>query len=102
MMTRAPLGCLAVLIFSLFVINVSAQLPAERPQKPPPAQPPGDQAAQMCPPVAVQPQPFGTVRDGQKVFFTANYPAGGDSKPTLTIVWNTSAGTITHGQGSNR
>ena len=103
MIKRAPFGCLAVVIFILSATTISAQLPAERPTKPPPVQQPGGEpAAQPCPPVAIQPQPVGTLREGQKVYFTANYPSNGEPKPGLTIVWNTSAGSILQGQGSNR
>jgi len=98
---RVPLGCLAVIFSVVLGIAVTAQIPERSPKTPPPAQP-GEQTVQPCPPIAVQPQPGGTVRDGQKVYFTANYPSGGEPKTALTIVWNTSAGSILQGQGTNR
>lgn len=102
MSKRAPFGCLAVLVLCLLGgVNV-AQYPAGSPRPSP--TPGGEQQAQPCPPIAVQPQPFGQVRDGQKIFFTANYSlgGGGDIRNNLTIVWNASAGSITSGTGTNR
>lgn len=54
-----------------------------------------------CPSVSVQPLVQRQVREGQPVGFVVNL-AGGDPKVAPTIVWNTSAGTITQGQGSRR
>ena len=101
MIKRAPIGCVAVMFFASLGMTVTAQLP-QRPPKAPPVQP-AEQPPQPCPPIVVQPQPFGTVRDGQKIYFTANYPsAGGEPKTGLTVIWNTSAGTILQGQGTAR
>ena len=101
MVKRAQFRCLVFIFSALFGITVRAQLP-QRPPRPTPEQQPVEQSTQPCPPVAVQPQPFGTVRDGQKIYFTASYPVSPEQRPALTVVWNTSAGTILQGQGTNR
>ena len=98
MIKKVPLGYLAV-TFSFFCFITSvAQLP-DRPPRP--AVAPSPEQAPVCSAVTVQPQPAGTTRDGQRIFFTASYQVV-DPKTTLTIIWNTSAGSITQGQGTNR
>jgi len=54
-----------------------------------------------CPNISVQAQAARTVRDGQPITFAANI-AGGDPKVQPTILWTTTAGVITEGQGTRR
>jgi hypothetical protein len=54
-----------------------------------------------CPTVGVQGNPGQRVRDGQIITFTANI-AGGDPKVVPTIVWSTTAGSITRGHNTRR
>lgn len=97
MIKRFSLGCLAAVFTFLICGTLIAQLPAT-PQKP---TPPAGEQAPVCSAVTIQAQPAGTVRDGQRIFFTANYQ-NADARNTLTIIWNTSAGTILRGQGTSR
>jgi hypothetical protein len=64
-----------------------------------PAQP--AQVVQPCPTIGVQAQPGQPVREGQRVNFIANIN-GGDPKVVPTIVWNTTAGSITQGHNTRR
>jgi hypothetical protein len=98
MIKKAPLGYLAVIFSFLIGGTAVAQLP-DRPPKP--VTVPSPEQGPVCSVVTVQAQPPGTVRDGQKIFFTANYQVA-DPKATLTIIWNASAGSIAQGQGTNR
>jgi hypothetical protein len=75
--------------------------PRQQPQQqPPPQQQSQQDAGAVCPQLLVQAQPGGPIRDGQKVYFTVNFN-GGDTKNMPTIVWNTTAGVVTSGQGTN-
>jgi len=89
----------AVSIF-LFILCAaalgSAQLPAQT-TRPTPAPAP----AAPCPTLSVQAQPQQGVRDGQKVYFTANI-IGGDPNVVPVIVWNVTAGSIVQGQNMRR
>lgn len=98
-MIRKSLIGFEILTISVFVGSTAlAQLP-DRPSKP--ANAPTVEQPAVCSVVSVQAQPAGTVREGQKIFFTANYQVT-DPHATLTIIWNSSAGSITQGQGTNR
>jgi hypothetical protein len=101
-------------IFSCFLLGGTAmgQMPYPPATPSPTRQPPRQQQQQppqqqqqeppaTCPQLMVQAQPGGPVRDGQKVYFTVVFN-GGDTRNMPTIVWNTSAGAVTGGQGSNR
>ena len=114
-MQRAVVGFFAVLFLALFAGIAGAQDQAPprrgvRPMPPTPAaapqqqqqpqQQPGENAG-GCPTVVIQAQPGQVIRDGQPIVFMANV-AGGDPKVAPTLVWNTSAGTITQGQDSRR
>src|SRR6478672_743688 len=86
-MRRTALLTFSFVLIFLSAIGISAQ---DRPF-----------ATRTCPNFSVQPLNPAQVRAGQPVGFMANI-AGGDPKVVPTIVWNTSAGTITQGQGSRR
>ena len=93
-----------VLIF-LSAIGISAQVfrpfvtPTPTPSPTPTATP--EPRVYPCPNLSVQPLNPAQVRAGQPIVFMANI-AGGDPKIVPAIVWSTSAGTITQGQGSRR
>ena len=79
-----------------YVFRTPTPTPTPKPTpKPPPA------VSTLCPTINVQAQPGQIVRDGQRMFFTANI-AGGDPKVIPVIVWNTTAGTVVQGQNTRR
>lgn len=92
-MPSTNVKAVSVFLFILCVAaSASAQIPAAKP-----AGPPGSQ----CPTLSVQAQPPQGVRDGQKVYFTANI-IGGDPNVVPVIVWNVTAGSIVQGQNMRR
>src|SRR5262245_34170332 len=103
-MRKAVTRSLPVLFCFLLSGTAAAQYPA--PAQPQPPRPPGTVVtelpkAQPCPALSVQVQPGGPIRDGQRVIFSASF-VGGDQKVVPTIVWSTTAGSGTQGQGSPR
>ena len=98
-----------VLFFLLFSASSHAQYVFRSPtptptptpsQKPPPQIAPEPRAGQ-CPVVSVQAQPPGPIRDGQRIYFSANI-AGGDPRVVPNILWSTLGGSVMSGQNSRR
>lgn len=102
-MRKALIGLLPLLFFfSLVEIAVGQDMP--RPSAPnprPPSPTGGGVESKGCPMVAVQAQSPQPVRDGQRISFVLNIN-GGDPNITPIIVWTTSSGSITQGQGTHR
>jgi hypothetical protein len=80
-----------------YVIRTPTPTPTPRPSPTPTPEP----RNVPCPSIGVQPQSGPQVRDGQKTGFIANI-AGGDPKVIPVLLWSTSAGFITQGQGTRR
>jgi len=102
-MQKPVTSSLPLLFCFLLSGTAAAQYPAP-PPSPPQQRPPvaiTEPKAQGCPALSVQAQPNGPIRDGQRVIFSASF-AGGDPKAAPTIVWSTTAGSVTQGQGSGR
>lgn len=104
-MQKAVIGFVTVLFSISLVETAKAQYvfatptPTPAPKtSPTPVAPTGPAP---CPTVAVQATPNQRVRDGQKIIFTANI-AGGDPKVVPTILWSTSAGSISDGNHTRR
>jgi hypothetical protein len=93
----------SVVIIFLSAIGISAQVfnPFATPTPTPTPKPTPEPRVYACPSMTVQRANPGLVRIGQPIGFFANI-VGGDPKIVPTIVWTTSAGTITQGQGSRR
>jgi len=88
---------ISVFLFILSAaVSASAQLPAQTTRPTPAAA-----AVAPCPTLTIQAQPPQGVRDGQRVYFTANI-MGGDPNVVPVIVWNVSAGSIVQGQNMRR
>jgi hypothetical protein len=102
-MSRAVTGFLAVLFLVLLSGTAKAQYvfpkatptPSPSPTATPSPTPP------PCPTVKVHTQAGRRIRDGERARFTANI-VGGDQKVIPTIVWSTSAGVITGGNGTRQ
>ena len=102
MMQKSVFGCFAVLLLLSLTGATLAQTtpaPAQPPNPSPTVTPPA--GPPPCPTVSVQTQAGRRARDGEPVSFSANI-AGGDPKVVPTIIWSTSAGSITKGQGTRR
>jgi len=93
----------AFILLALIVVCCAAERTLcqdPRPPAPPP-QKPSPVAVNVCPAINVQAQPAGIVRDGQRVFFSANMN-GGDQSVAPVLVWNTTAGVVVQGQNTRR
>ncbi|HKP70784.1 MAG TPA: hypothetical protein VJV05_15960 [Pyrinomonadaceae bacterium] len=96
--------CFFAVVSFFFLVTVSARAqhvfptPSPTPKPSPTATP---VPTPPCPTVSVQGLGGRWVQDGQPLAFTLNI-AGGDPKVQPTIIWSTSAGTITKGQGARR
>jgi hypothetical protein len=105
MTQRAVLGTFTILVFSLFAATATGQFvyrsPTPTPTPKPPIEAPQNATPAPCPTVAVLVQGQQVIRDGQPIAFMANI-AGGDPKIVPTIVWSTSAGLVSQGQGTRR
>jgi hypothetical protein len=108
-MTKKAVATLLPVLFFLsltgtataqYVFTTPTPTPTPTPRPSPPAAAPNPGPA-PCPTVAVQAVPGQPVRDGQRVNFVANIN-GGDPKVVPTIVWNTSAGSVTQGNNTRR
>jgi hypothetical protein len=97
-MKKVLLGCTISALSVLICASTMAQLPATAPS---PAQSAASEQVPACSAITVQPQPAGTVREGQKVYFTVSYQTVQPRNGT-TIIWNTSSGSIVRGQGTSR
>lgn len=95
-------GLLAFAFFATAEAQVVRFPPSTASPTPTPSpRPTPEPRAMPCPQVTVQPQAARQVKDGQPVAFGVNI-AGGDPKVQPTILWSTTAGTITEGQGTRR
>ena len=105
-MQRAAAVFLLILVAMAFSSSAGAQIRPSpvftpTPSPTPSPTPTPEPKAVPCPNVSVQAQAARVVRDGQTITFGANI-AGGDPKVQPTILWSTSAGIITEGQGTRR
>ena len=101
MTRRIVVGSLPAIFLSL-TASAAAQLPAQPREGTAPAPPAANAApTNPCPAVGVQAVPGQPVRDGQRINFVATIN-GGDPRVTPTIVWNTTAGSVTQGHGTRR
>ena len=103
-MYRAAFVISAMILIAVFGGAAHGQrvfTPTPTPSPSPSPTPAPEPKAMPCPNVSVQAQGARSVRDGQSITFGANI-AGGDPKAQPTILWSTSAGVITEGQGTRR
>jgi hypothetical protein len=103
-MHRVVLGFLPVLFLVSLVGTATAQAPTPAPAppaRPAPATAPTPAGPAPCPTVSVRAGSGRRTRDGEPVVFSANF-AGGDPRVVPTIIWSTSAGVITRGQGTRQ
>ncbi|HEY2867009.1 MAG TPA: hypothetical protein VGJ02_07950 [Pyrinomonadaceae bacterium] len=88
-------------LLSAFPIPAQSFDPFATPTPTPAPKPTPQARVYGCPSMTVQPLNRRQIRDGQTVGFVANI-SGGDPKVMPNIIWSTSAGTITTGQGSRQ